>query len=90
MLCALDCLHIVVVTVIATVYILLPDRWSSPTFTGQPPHAGSSCTLTPVGNNRAAMIDGFKLLGNFSDLFIAELGKNSVVSVHVVSKKKLC
>ena len=56
------------------------DEWSSVKFTGQAPPPGDDFTLTTSGGKRAAMFGGWTGIRS-DDLYIAELRKNSVVSV---------
>ena len=58
-------------------------EWSSPRVTGQRPPPCSDCTLTPVGERRAALFGGdiFGPGAYSDDLLIAELTRHTVVSV---------
>ena len=56
-------------------------EWSSPNITGQPPPPRYSFTLTPVGERRAALFGGVSGSGPSDDLLIAELSRDTVVSV---------
>ena len=58
-------------------------EWSSPNITGQPPPPCSYFTLTPVGERRAALFGGRSGSVAVSDLFIADLSRDTVVSVIV-------
>ena len=59
-------------------------EWSSPNITGQPPPPCHTFTLTPVGERRAALFGGWSGPGAFiDDLFIADLSRDTVVSVIV-------
>ena len=61
----------------------LPGRWSSFEVTGQAPPPCSCFTLTIAGEKRAALYGGVDGLSTFSHMFIAEIGRHSVVSVCV-------
>ena len=55
-------------------------EWSSPNITGQPPPPCSSCTLTPVGERRAALFGGRSGSGAIcDDLFIVDLSRDNIV-----------
>ena len=56
-----------------------PGEWSSPNITGQPPPSCSHFTLTQVDERRAALL--FVSSVFFSDLFVVELSRHTVVSV---------
>ena len=60
--------------------VVISDEWSSVKFTGQAPPPGDDFTLTTSGGKRAAMFGGWTGIRS-DDLYIAELRKNSVVSV---------
>ena len=60
---------------------LLPGEWSSPNVTGQLPPPCSSCTLTPIGERRAALFGGMSQSGTLNDLYIVDLSRDTVVSV---------
>ena len=62
-----------------------PDRWSSPTVTGQVFPPCTFFTLTTVGEKRAALYGGWDGSKRFNHLFIVELGRHSVVSNCIVS-----
>ena len=62
-----------------------PGGWSSLKVTGQAPPPFSDFTLTTVGEKRAAMYGGYDGWDEFNDLFIVELGRHSVVSVHMIT-----
>ena len=56
-----------------------PGEWSSPNITGQPPPSCSHFTLTQVDERRAVLL--FVSSVFFSDLFVVELSRHTVVSV---------
>ena len=56
-----------------------PGEWSSPNITGQLPPSCSHFTLTQVDERRAALLFVSSVL--FSDLFLVELSRQTVVSV---------
>ena len=59
-------------------------EWSSPNISGQPPPPCFGFTFTPVGERRAALFGGYSGSGAISDdLFIVDLGRDTVVSVIV-------
>ena len=59
-----------------------PDLWSSPEVTGQAPAPCFNFTLTALEKNRAALFGGLNGSGTeCNDLYIAELKRDSVVSV---------
>ena len=59
-------------------------EWSSPNITGQAPPPCSDFSLTPVGERRAALFGGVSGSAAVSDdLYIADLSRDTVVSVIV-------
>ena len=57
-------------------------EWRTPNITGQTPYPVDDCTLTPVGERRAALFGGRSGSRDVSDeLLIVELSRDTVVSV---------
>ena len=64
-----------------------PGEWSSLKVTGQAPPPCCDFTLTTVGEKRAAMFGGWNGSNRFNHLFIVELERHTVVSVHILRSK---
>ena len=57
------------------------DHWSSPNVTGDKPPPISSFTLSKIANNKVLLYGGYTGRGNSSDLRVAAVLGDSVVSV---------
>ena len=61
--------------------IICTGEWSTPNVSGQPPYPVDDCTLTVIGERRAALFGGRSGSRDvIDDLLIVELGRHTVVS----------